>query len=979
MESNKSIDNTKKQTEDLTKNLSKISLSEIDIKKSQSTIKQTSQIDVSSSQIDVTQSNITQSNITQSNITQTQGNVTLNSQQRKERRERREGDRRERRGGGERRGGRGDGKERRPKRVRVQRMPDDYKSTQISEEYIQERRKVASNHITFDFDIQNDEKFYFYSISIKGFFAEELKNSIIRRMRFNEDFKNQMRKLFQYIEVRGAGMYCQGLPDVQDKIEFHIVFKEGRIAVVTPEYYKDNIENPEINQHLFIVTLEKKQTVKNTAEVVDEKEGFVAKHFTDIYFTHFLNACGYYKSTNGRVYFKMAKNSKGFKMPTDYIDVDEKSSFVKGYSIASSFYSNNRTLIKIMPRYRLLHAFTFWDYYKQIGENKKAFYEFATTTKGYKTYQFEEVNCFDNVIYEDPSKLLFVHKKYGSVSISDYMTKYWNIKIENKIQPILVKKSIQYIKKKGVRLKQRVDVDLYYLPQFMYISGKLEHMDIKLNQITKPTPKKTYDATMQIIKDVKTHRQENKDFKVKSNFKPLEFDAVVLKKPVLEFANNVTSTPDDSGRINLQNKRAKDDQSNNNWFMVATADVEEADVIQLRNEFLRAGELVLKKPLDMPKGIITLNVKTSRSSEEEIKKEILNKVMGPIKADEEKGVKYLFFVVVLPNVIESTYRIVKNEINNCGLKTNNQVVTVSKLLNCGAGKTLSICVNVINQILAKNNNAPWRFTPINKELQTRTLIITYATRVGRGNEGVTTISYSLNSDFNKHFFIQKIHKVSSRYICPDLRNYFKLALEEFCRTIKEPRPIDNIIIYRDGLNVSQIAHAKEFELNNIIEGLKDMKQSTDTKHAIFKNTEICFIIVSVKNDTKLFQLEPFEGNEIQHPDVSLLSNRLDVFNNPVGLLVNDVIIMKGKIEFYMISAFSEAGTTNPTRYIIAHDTTTLPLDFIYTVTLGLCFLYFNNTKSIKIPAPLHLSVRRNAIQTTCLEQEWKNRYPGISY
>jgi hypothetical protein len=938
----------KKNIEDISKGLSKIDLSTIEKQE----IKQAAKVDISQT------SHVQPSQVDISQLSQADPNKKADmSRISKERQER---------------------KEMRVKK-RMERIQPDYKSTHVSEELIQERRKVSSNHITFDFDVSNDEKFYLYSISIKGFFAEELKNSIIRRIRFNEDFKNQMSKLFQYIEVRGAGMYCQGLPEVQDKIEFNIVFKEGKVKVVTPEYHKDNLENAEINQHLFIVTFEKKHTVKNSNELIDEKEGYVAKHFTDIYFTHFLRACGYFKSTNGRVYFKMAKNQKGFKMPVDYIDVDDKSSFVKGYSVASSFYSNNRTLIKITPRYRLLHAFTFWDYYKQIGENKKAFYEFALTTKGYKTYQFEEVKCFDNVIYEDPSKLKFEHKKYGSVSISDYMLKYWNIKIENRVQPILVKKSIQYIKKKGVRLKQKFEVDLHYLPQFMYISGKIDHRDIKLNQITRPTPKKTYDATMQIIKDVKVHRQNDKNFKVKSNFKPLEFDAIVLRKPTLQFANDETVTPDDSGRINLQNKRAKDEQSNNNWFIVTTADVTENDVIRIQNEFLRAGEFVLKKPLDMPKGIINLNVRVSRSTDEEIKKEIRNKVLVPIKADEERGMKYLFFIVILPNKIESTYGIVKNEINNCALKTNNQVVTVSKLLNGSGGKTLSICVNIINQILAKNNNAPWRFTPINKELQTRTLIITYAVRVSRGNEGVTTISYSLNSDFNKHFFIQKIHKVSSKYICPDIRNYFKLALEEFSKTIKELRPIDNIVIYRDGLNVSQIVHAKEFELENIKEGLKEIKQSSNPRLSIFKGSELCFIIVSVKNDTKLFQLEPFEGNEVYHPDVSLLSNRLDVFNNPVGLLVNDIIIMKGKVEFYMISAFSESGTTNPTRYIIAHDTTQLPLDFIYSVTLGLCFLYFNNTKSIKIPAPLHLSVRRNAIQVACLETEWKSRYPGISY
>jgi len=124
------------------------------------------------------------------------------------------------------------------------------------------------------------------------------------------------------------------------------------------------------------------------------------------------------------------------------------------------------------------------------------------------------------------------------------------------------------------------------------------------------------------------------------------------------------------------------------------------------------------------------------------------------------------------------------------------------------------------------------------------------------------------------------------------------------------------------------------------------------------------------NEIKLF----LEGNNGGN-------NQNDVYNVPVGTLVDRVITNQDKYDFYLNSAQSSQGTCSSTHYIVLHDDTELSANQIYKLTYYLTFLSYNTTKSIRVPSPLYFVTRRNRFTIEHLNGEMihqKSRILNVS-
>jgi hypothetical protein len=138
---------------------------------------------------------------------------------------------------------------------------------------------------------------------------------------------------------------------------------------------------------------------------------------------------------------------------------------------------------------------------------------------------------------------------------------------------------------------------------------------------------------------------------------------------------------------------------------------------------------------------------------------------------------------------------------------------------------------------------------------------------------------------------------------------------------------------------------------------------------------MCIMFVNANCETKLFEIESYSRG-IEEITNNILNDNLTVKNIPIGLVVNEVIVSPN--EFYLNSCDSPAGTNNPTRYIIPYNTTKLELSFIYMLSYYLSFVYFNHPKSIKLPAPLHMTMIMNAKSIQYLRSNQKGFLPGIA-
>jgi hypothetical protein len=841
------------------------------------------------------------------------------------------------------------------------------KKSFINPNSIKTKLKVISNYITISPD--RDIKFYLYTITIEGCHHEEVKHALLRAFRLNQGIRSIFKDLFSFYEFTGHGMFCIPRTNLMDKLKFCLKFAGNTIEHIKEEHYKLGLEQEDIRERLYLLTMSRKNfaiTSENQLSYGENPD--MSRQVLNLYIKSLLTENGYSKSNTG-VYFKLRSNERKSFEPIDTIQVSHNQAFVKGYRITSLLNEQNLPLIRINTKFRLLHNLTFGQVYeKHLGCNKPKFLDFCRRTRGIKVYGNEEIRKIDDVIYKKPSEVFFEHKKHGDISVLNYMSVYYGIKLDDVVQPIIVKKSKKNVKEmvEGQEVKKEVEIVLYYLPQFLYVAGNLPDQDkVNLNKYVNMSASNTYVSTLKILDDLKSSQVGSK-LQVHSNFLPLQVDAVLLKNPVLEFKEGQDAEPSDDGRIDTKSKMARDTPTKLDYVIVYNRDISEDQANEMTDRLFQDSQLVMPGVLaNNPKEFIYLNYSTRHLDVPYITNEINTKVIDRLKLIEEDEKKakaesktIVFFLI--PDKDESYYKIIKTVFNASKLKYQNQVLCMKKLQK----KNVTVSANIFFQVLAKYSYAPWRFRPVNKDIQQKTMIITYSVGLG-----IISLSFSLNSDFTKNHFIQKRYTVKSKYLCQDVGIYFERALLDFAKGTGSKRDIDNIIIYREGLNKSQLIHFEHYELSNIKERLAKAKQSQEL--IIFSNAELCVIIVYPDNDTRLFLLDEQSGIEINRGDVSIR-------NNPVGLLVDNSLVLKDKQEFYLVSSYNSEQCNNPTKYQIYFDNTTLELDFIYNITLALTFIYYNNNKSIKLPAALHLCNRRN-MQFRRLETEWLSYTPSISY
>ncbi|XP_001657626.2 protein aubergine [Aedes aegypti] len=170
----------------------------------------------------------------------------------------------------------------------------------------------------------------------------------------------------------------------------------------------------------------------------------------------------------------------------------------------------------------------------------------------------------------------------------------------------------------------------------------------------------------------------------------------------------------------------------------------------------------------------------------------------------------------------------------------------------------------------------------------------------------STVNHHSNGEELSNFMAQNIIKAVHSY-----RADFGNALPE------------RIIVYRDGVGEGQLKYVYDHEVNAIKEKL--LLACKERREA----ARLTFFVVNKRINTRLFHQK----------------------RNPVpGTIVDDVITLPERNDFYLVSQSVRQGTVSPTSYNILKDESGLNADKLQLYTFKQTHMYYNWSGTVGVPA-----------------------------
>jgi len=272
-------------------------------------------------------------------------------------------------------------------------------------------------------------------------------------------------------------------------------------------------------------------------------------------------------------------------------------------------------------------------------------------------------------------------------------------------------------------------------------------------------------------------------------------------------------------------------------------------------------------------------------------------------------------MVVIPNNKGDHYAAVKKK---CCIEKPipSQCMTATVL---GKPKGLmSVATKVLLQMNCKLGGEPWAV----KIPLKNTMVIGYDTYHDslHKDKSVGAVVASLNPTFTKFVSMADFHSNQSELtdrMCPAIAKALrKYSSANGCLP-------ERVIMYRDGVGDGQINYVVEHEVAAITNCFKE---------AGMDNVKFTYIIVSKRIQTRLFRMNGKPSNP------------------PSGTVVDDVVTLPERYDFFLVSQSVRQGTVNPTSYNVVKDTSGLRPDHIQSLTYKLCHLYYNWPGTVRVPA-----------------------------
>ncbi|KAG8224464.1 hypothetical protein J437_LFUL003187 [Ladona fulva] len=271
-------------------------------------------------------------------------------------------------------------------------------------------------------------------------------------------------------------------------------------------------------------------------------------------------------------------------------------------------------------------------------------------------------------------------------------------------------------------------------------------------------------------------------------------------------------------------------------------------------------------------------------------------------------------MIIIPNSRMDRYAAIKTK---CCVDyaVPTQLILAKNLTGPG---NMSIATKVAVQINCKIGGAPWTV-----EIPLQGLMVVgfdvYHDTSQRG-KSIGAIVASLNRPLTRYYSSVSYHR-SGEELSNELSVNIIKALHKY-KTYNNGHLPSKIIIYRDGVGEGQVTYVIQHEVEMLKKKLQAVYESTAYHMA--------FIIITKRINTRIF-------TEDRNP--------------PSGTIVDDVITLPHRYDFFLVSQSVRQGTVSPTSYNVLFDNVGLTPDRLQRLTYKLCHLYFNWSGTVRVPAP----------------------------
>ena len=408
-----------------------------------------------------------------------------------------------------------------------------------------------------------------------------------------------------------------------------------------------------------------------------------------------------------------------------------------------------------------------------------------------------------------------------------------------------------------------------------------------------------------------------------------EVDAKVLHMPQIKVTKGKTFlNPSLQGRINMKDIKFGNRYKLSYWIFVFIQD--EREYAKTFYKTLQTVAKDLEIEVDRPERI-------SLSPDQIEDKQKLVKAVEEICSQPNK-------IVIFVTKRDEAYQYLKQSINKARFPCVSQFANLNKFFESkGKGNNKSDkMTSLLIQVLDKLGYVPWSVKGLFINIKEVPIMIvaysvSYIEKNGK-NYGFTTLA----ATFDKMTSTTTVYFESEHEYLRDYSPKVGILLLQVLSSLKKaelPLP-KTIIIYREGKDKALNEKIMQSELIP----LKSLVVST-----YYTEKPLNFIYILVK-----------ENDNVNFFKSGVEASGQEIISNPqVGTIIDNFLIDREKQVFFLVSMNkSKNQLTQPTRYTVINDSN-LEIEIIQELTFKLCFLYFNNPYSTRMPGIL-INIKRRA-------------------